>query len=109
MLSGYWFQTAQEIRQEHRQLRSFSYRALQNMLGYCRARVDQLSDHRKHLDFMARQEHDLHELLITCDRMGRANSNYQRFAEKCLLIELELTRREEAPLFRLQEGKRYEA
>lgn len=108
MLSGHWFQTVQEIRQQDRQLRSFSHQALQNMLGYCRARVDQLADHRRHLDFMVRQEYDLHVLLSTWERLGRTIRNYQRFAEKCLLIELELARREGAPPFGHQEEKNYE-
>jgi len=79
------------------------------MLGYCRARVEQLSDHRQYLDFMARQEYDLHTILLTWERLDRAICNYHRFAEKCLIIELELARREETAPSRHQEGERYEA
>jgi hypothetical protein len=89
-----WFRVAEEVQGQHQELQSHSQKALRNMMGYCYARVVQLCSQRRFLDFQARQQLDLHELLETCRRLERAERNYLRFAEKYLLIKLELARRE---------------
>ena len=90
------FQWAQEVRQEQDQLEAYSMIALKNMLAYCQARVVQLNDQYELLDFLSRQEGDLYTLCRIWQRMERIGSNYHRFQEKCIVIQLELTRRRPA-------------
>ena len=87
---------AQEVRREQDQLESYSAVALKNMLDYCQARVVQLNDHYDHLDFLSRQEGDLYALCRIWQRMERTGRNYHRFREKCVIIQLELARRQPA-------------
>lgn len=87
------FLVVEEIQGEHQQLETRSYQALRNMLGYCQARVVQLTTQRQYLDFQARQQHDLYQLLQTWRRLQRVQYNFRRFSEKCLLIKLEMAKR----------------
>lgn len=87
---------AQEVRQEQDQLEAYSAAALKNMLAYCQARVVQLSDQYDYLDFLSRQEGDLYTLCRVWQRMERTGKNYHRFREHCIIIQLELARRQPA-------------
>lgn len=109
MFRSSWFPAAEEIRGEHRQLETRSYQALRNMLGYCQARVVQLTAQRRYLAFQAQQQHDLYQLLETSRRLERAQSNFRRFSEKCLLIKLELARRGDVHGVVHHGGEGYEA
>lgn len=110
MLKPIWlFPIVQEVKGEHDQLEIRSYRALRNMLGYYQARVVQLRAQRQHLDFQSRQQHDLHDLMETWQRLERVHHNFHRFSEKCLLIELELARRVSSSAGDTNQGECHEA
>jgi len=105
MFSSNWFPVVEEIQGERQQLETRSYQALKNMLGYCQARVMQLTDQRRCLDVQARGQHDLYHLLETWRRLERIQHNFRRFSEKCLLIKVEMARRGDAQLQNPRGGK----
>ena len=109
MFRSNWFPVVEEVKGKHHQLETRSYQALRNMLGYCQARVVQLTAQHHHLDFQSRQQHDLYQLLETWRRLQRVQHNFRCFSEKCLLIKLEMARREGFPSGKPQQGERYEA
>jgi hypothetical protein len=110
MLRPIWlFPVVEEVKGEHDSLETRSYRALRNMLGYCQARVIQLGAQRRHLDFQSRQQHDLYELLETWQRLERVQHNFRRFSEQCLLIKLEMARRENSSPRDAIQGECHEA
>jgi len=84
---------AQEVHREEDQLQTYSVIALKNRLAYCQARVVQLNDQYDFLTDLSRQEGDLYVLCRLWQRMERTGLNYHRFREKCVIIELELSRR----------------
>jgi hypothetical protein len=108
MFISKWVQIVEEAKEEQHQLEAHSYQALRNMLGYCQARVIQLADQRQYLDFQSRQQHDLFGLLETWRRLERVQSNYRRFSEKCLLIKVEIARRESRHREKPNGGQCYE-
>ncbi len=83
-----------EVKGEHEQLQTRSHAALRNMLEYCQARVVQLTDQYCYLDFQSRGQYDLFQLLETARRLQRVRRNARCFSEKCVLIKVELARRE---------------
>ncbi|MCK4272231.1 hypothetical protein KAX22_06250 [bacterium] len=94
MLRSGLFPVVEEVKGKHYQLETRTYRALRNMLGYCQARVVQLTDQQQHLGFQARQQYDMYRLMEIWQRLKRTKRNFRRFSEKCLLIKLEMARRE---------------
>jgi hypothetical protein len=89
------FQGTEEIRSEQERLAAHSVKALRNMLEYCQARVQQLEAQNRFLAGRSRQQYDLHDLCLLWYRLERTQRNHYRFAERCILIQLELARREQ--------------
>ena len=54
----------------------------------------QLADQQQYLGFKARQQYDMYHLLEIWQRLKRTKRNFHRFSEKCLLIKLEMAKRE---------------
>jgi hypothetical protein len=86
---------AEEVQGEQECLEAHSIKALRNMLEYCQARVVQLEAHHHFLADRSRQHYDLHDLCILWHRLERVQRNHFRFTERCVLIQLELARREQ--------------
>ncbi|KPL18537.1 MAG: hypothetical protein AMJ92_07595 [candidate division Zixibacteria bacterium SM23_81] len=108
MFISKWDHVVEEVQEEQHQWEARSYQALRNMLGYCQARVIQLADQRRYLDFQSRQQHDLFGLLETWQRLERVQHNFRRFSEKCLLIKVEIARRENRHREKPNRGQCYE-
>jgi hypothetical protein len=84
-----------EFKEERVHLKFRSTRALQNMLAYCQARVEQLDRQNQYLEHKVQQQYDLQEIMAIWKRLEHAQLNLQRFSQRCLLIKLELVYRDQ--------------
>jgi hypothetical protein len=99
---------AEEVQHEIQRFDTKSVRALKNMLAYCQARISQLNDQYHFLEYLSRQEGDLYTLCRIWHRMERTGSNYNRFREKSILIQLELAKRQQMMESLSSQGNRHE-